>query len=596
MDDTRRQLLTAALAAALVGGGFMAFEYFRSEPAPDEVAEEAEAENPDEEASAPADARPNRGRAQDRHRHERKLRIRTENFEAVFTNLNTGLVSFRLLGERFAQEDGQPQEMVTTDHEPYLPLALDLRGIGVPEDAVWEGKRLSPTSIRFTWAGKGFRVVRKVEAGDGPYQLWSTLVVTNESAGTRPVRPVVTAHHYVSKEAEGGGFLFARPSPERSLGSCHYDGETERKDGEELQEPHGYGPEVHWTGVENVYFATLLAPSQGVAHRCHMESSLRGGTVDDPHGTLFSAHLVYDRTKLAPGESKTWRTIAYVGPKEHDWLAAAGHQLTEAVDLGWFDWIGEWLVALLRWIHGLVSNWGLAIILLTVLVKLVLYPLTEKSFQSMAKMRQLKPEMDRINELYADDREKKGMAIMELYRKHKINPLGGCLPTLLQLPIWFALYQSLSTNVELYHAPFALWWQDLSSPDPYYVLPLTLGLLMFAQQKLTPTTMDATQAKVMMYFMPVMITVFMLFLPAGLCLYMVTNSTLGIGQQRWIQWRLENAEPEEQAEQAPAEEPSDSDTQPDKAASKPKTTSKTAKSTSRAKGRGGKRRQRRGRA
>jgi YidC/Oxa1 family membrane protein insertase len=157
----------------------------------------------------------------------------------------------------------------------------------------------------------------------------------------------------------------------------------------------------------------------------------------------------------------------------------------------------------------------------------------------MAKMRVLKPEMDRINELYGEDREKKGAAIMELYKKHQINPLAGCLPSLLQMPVWVALYQSLSTNIELYHAPFVGYWTDLSSPDKFLVLPLLLGALMYVQQRMTPTTADPMQAKIMLYLMPTMMTAFMLFLPAGLCLYMVTNSTLGIAQQRWIQWRLD---------------------------------------------------------
>ncbi|MGE3636699.1 MAG: YidC/Oxa1 family membrane protein insertase [Sandaracinaceae bacterium] len=151
--------------------------------------------------------------------------------------------------------------------------------------------------------------------------------------------------------------------------------------------------------------------------------------------------------------------------------------------------------------------------------------------------------MDRVYELYKDDAEKKGAAVMELYRKNKINPLSGCLPSLVQLPVWWALFTSLSTNIELYHRPLALWWTDLSAPDPYFVLPLCLGLLMHLQQRLTPTTMDPTQAKMMMYFMPVMITVFMLFYPSGLCLYMLTNSALGIGQMQLNNYRLSKAAP-----------------------------------------------------
>jgi YidC/Oxa1 family membrane protein insertase len=191
-----------------------------------------------------------------------------------------------------------------------------------------------------------------------------------------------------------------------------------------------------------------------------------------------------------------------------------------------------------------VGNWGIAIILLTFFVKLVLFPLTHKQMASMAKMKELKPEMDRLNELYADDREKKGAAVMELYRKKGVNPMAGCFPVLLQLPIWFSLYSSLSSNIRLLHAPFALWWGDLSSPDPYFVLPLALGVLMFVQQKLAPPTgADPMQAKMMLYLMPGMITSFMLFLPAGLCLYMFTNSALSIVQQRVIESRLKTTVP-----------------------------------------------------
>ncbi len=133
--------------------------------------------------------------------------------------------------------------------------------------------------------------------------------------------------------------------------------------------------------------------------------------------------------------------------------------------------------------------------------------------------------------------------MMELWRKHKVNPLGGCLPVLLQMPIFFALYQTLSTSIELYHAPFVWWWSDLSSPDPYYVLPIILGALMFIQQKLTPIQMDATQAKVMLYAMPLMMTFFMLLLPTGLCLYMVTSSAVGITQQRYMYWKMDHGPP-----------------------------------------------------
>jgi YidC/Oxa1 family membrane protein insertase len=233
------------------------------------------------------------------------------------------------------------------------------------------------------------------------------------------------------------------------------------------------------------------------------------------------------------------RALAYLGPKVPSDLSAAGHAISESVQTGWFSGLAVGLTWLLREFHALLGNWGIAIIVLTFVVKTVLFPLTWKQVQSMAKMKALKPEIDRINEMYPDDREKKGAAMMELYRKKGINPMAGCFPVLLQLPIWFSLYQSLATNVELFRAPFALWWQDLSGPDPYFVLPLALGVLMFVQQKITPVTgMDPVQAKMMLYFMPAMITAFMLFLPAGLCLYMFTNSALSIVQQRVIETQV----------------------------------------------------------
>ncbi|MCZ7678696.1 MAG: membrane protein insertase YidC [Sandaracinaceae bacterium] len=265
-----------------------------------------------------------------------------------------------------------------------------------------------------------------------------------------------------------------------------------------------------------------------------------------PDGTLFEARLIYPWETVEPGQTRTWRVLGYLGPKMPAALASAEHRLPEVVDLGFFSLIAGYLAKLLGFIHDYVPNWGLAIILLTVLIRLLLFPLTNLSFNSMSRMRLLKPEIDRINEIYKDDAEKKGAAVMELYRKHKINPLSGCLPMLLQLPIWWALYTSLSTNIELYHMPFALWWTDLSAPDPYFVLPLMLGVLMHVQQRITPTTADPMQAKMMMWFMPIMITVFMLFLPSGLCLYMLTNSALGIAQQKLNEVRL--------ARQAPAAE------------------------------------------
>jgi YidC/Oxa1 family membrane protein insertase len=177
------------------------------------------------------------------------------------------------------------------------------------------------------------------------------------------------------------------------------------------------------------------------------------------------------------------------------------------------------------------GNWGLAIIVLTVGLRIALFPLTWKQIQSAVAMRRLKPEIDVLNAKFKDDPQAKNVAMMELWRKHKVNPLGGCLPALVQMPIWFALYATLQTAVEFYHTKF-LWFADLSAPDKYYVLPLVLGAAMIGQQKIVPQQgMDPVQAKMMMWLMPGVFTVMMLFLPAALGVYMLTNSVLGISQQ-----------------------------------------------------------------
>jgi YidC/Oxa1 family membrane protein insertase len=467
--------------------------------------------------------------------------VETEHFRAQVTNLNGGLTSFALKSKRF-QTAGKRLDIVTTDKEAYLPLAIDVAGLPAAAPSTWELSQLGPRAVLLRGEAGGVRVTRKLEAGQGPYQLWVTTHIENHAPAAQALKLRLATHHYVEREEEGATVpLLPVRSASTSSALCRHPGDLERFERDALKEAaQSFGGEVAFAGVENVYFLNAVAPDSGGSERCSLEASARGiGEDGESIGTLFSARIAYREVQLAPGQSRTFRTLAYLGPKSPDELAAAGHSLKQAIQSGWFTSLAEGLTWLLSKIHDFVGNWGVAIILLTFIVKLVLFPLTLRQMQSMARMKELKPELDRINELYGDDREKKGAAIMELYRKRKVNPMAGCFPVLLQLPIWFSLYASLSSNVELFRAPFALWWHDLSSPDPYFVLPLALGVLMFVQQKMSPATgMDPVQQKVMLYMMPAMITSFMLFLPAGLCLYMFTNSALSIGQQRMIEAQL----------------------------------------------------------
>jgi len=247
----------------------------------------------------------------------------------------------------------------------------------------------------------------------------------------------------------------------------------------------------------------------------------------------YAAGMILPALNVAPGESRRVVTRLYAGPQEQDKLKELAPGLDLVVDYGWLHVLAYPLFMLLNWLYKLVGNWGVAIILLTVIIKAAFYPLSAASYKSMAQMRKLAPRLQSLKEKFGDDRQKLHEAMMKIYQEEKINPLGGCLPILVQIPVFIALYWVLLGAVELRQAPFALWITDLSATDPYYVLPVVMAITMFIQQKLSPTPPDPVQAKVMM-IMPIVFSVFFFFFPAGLVLYWLVNNILSILQQ----WRI----------------------------------------------------------
>jgi len=243
---------------------------------------------------------------------------------------------------------------------------------------------------------------------------------------------------------------------------------------------------------------------------------------------------------LSPGVAHSFENRLFVGPKLQDTLASIAPGLELAVDYGWLTILAQPIYWLLSKIHMVVGNWGWAIIILTILIKAAFYKLSETSYKSMANMRKMTPRMQALKDRYGDDKQRLNQAMMELYKKEKINPIGGCLPILVQIPVFIALYWVLLESVELRHAHFALWINNLSDPDPYFVLPLVMGISMFIQQKLNPTPPDPIQAKVMMS-LPFVFTVFFAFFPSGLVLYWVVNNILSIAQQWHITRNIEKA-------------------------------------------------------
>jgi YidC/Oxa1 family membrane protein insertase len=276
-----------------------------------------------------------------------------------------------------------------------------------------------------------------------------------------------------------------------------------------------------WIGLVQHYFVGAWIPKAGQAREFYTKQ------LSD---NIYSMGAVTTLGNLAPGTSLTTTARFYAGPQEQSHLKQVAPGLEYTVDYGWLTVIAAPLFWVLSMIQKLVQNWGVAIILLTVFIKLAFYPLSAASYKSMAHMRELAPRLQRLKEQYGDDRQKLHQGMMELYQKEKINPMGGCLPILVQIPVFIALYWVLLGSVEMRQAPFALWIQDLSVADPYYVLPILMGATMIIQTKLNPTPPDPIQARIMM-IMPIVFSVFFFFFPAGLVLYWLVNNVLSIAQQ-----------------------------------------------------------------
>ena len=288
-----------------------------------------------------------------------------------------------------------------------------------------------------------------------------------------------------------------------------------------------------WIAMLQHYFLAAWLPKDKTPREYYMKK-----LGDD----LYAVGTILPLAKVEPGKTVSISVPFYAGPQEQNSLSKLAPGLGLTVDYGWLTVIAVPLFWVLSWLHKWVQNWGVAIILLTVLIKSLFYPLSATSYRSMAKMRVLAPKMQKIKEQYGGDRQKLHQAMMELYKTEKINPLGGCLPIVVQIPVFIALYWVLLASVELRHAPFVLWITDLSAPDPYYVLPVIMGITMIIQSRLSPEPPDPIQAKVMK-IMPVAFSVFFLFFPAGLVLYWLVNNILSIAQQWQITRSIGRAKP-----------------------------------------------------
>ncbi len=375
--------------------------------------------------------------------------------------------------------------------------------------------------VPLVWEQDGVRVTKRFIFHRGRYDI--DIVYTVENGGGSPwqgsfYRQLQRGH---DPALEAKGFVrtytgVAIYTPEEHYQKIDY-GDIEEQD---LQRS---GVRGGWVAMLQHYFVGAWVPPQDAVHAFYTRF-LQG---------RYYVGVKSPLAEIAPGARREFGSTLYVGPKLQDQLAALAEGLDLVVDYGILTVIAKPLFWALKLFHNLTGNWGWAIVLLTLVIKLAFYKLSETSYRSMARMRAVQPKLAALKERYGDDRQRMQQALMELYKKEKINPLGGCLPVLVQIPVFIALYWVLLESVELRQAPWILWIRDLSQKDPYYVLPILMGLTMFLSQRLNPAPPDPLQAKIMS-FLPVIFTFFFLFFPSGLVLYWVVNQSLSLLQQWYI--------------------------------------------------------------
>lgn len=479
--------------------------------------------------------------------------IKGARFEATLSSRGAALTHFVLRDAQYATGVNGFDLSTTPDKERWRSLRTLFRGPEAGDQLKydrfpWKLEKVEgDKGCKFTYEDEGARIEKTVTAGSRPFELNVETTITNLAEGPKKHQLAIGTYSYRTNEEIKGSL--GRVSPFQTELSCASGSDVVRKNKDDFKSGSFAVPGVdRYAAVNTHYFTQALIPEPSgapavvtEAPRCDLlaEEWARfpgQSPSDDDAAAVYHAKLVYPAKELAPKASATYRQTAFFGPKERDILAhAAGGRpkLGDVINLGFFTPVARVLVGVLIFFHDHVTfgNWGVAIIAMTLCLRVILFPLTLKSIKTTIAMRRLKPEVDALNEKFKDDPQAKNLAMMELWKKHGVNPFGGCLPQLVQMPVWFAMYTTLQTAVEMYHTKF-LWFTDMSAPDRFYVLPLLLGVFMIVQQRIVPQQgMDPVQAKMMMYIMPAVFTVMMLFLPAALGVYMLTNSVLQIGQQ-----------------------------------------------------------------
>jgi len=444
---------------------------------------------------------------------------------------------------KYPRVKGQPQPLVLENDASPETLYLLESGLTGPDDAAHPTHLAKFTSAKrdyelppngdelrvpLTWTnGHGVTVTKTFVFRRGSYEIGLDQTVENRSSMPWQAAAYAALLRY---ENPSHGSMFGYSANRSFHGPAIYDGTKYRTLDITKEEDQHLSLDVAngWMAAPEHYFVSAVVPPAGVPYRYTLAVQ----------GNEFEITTAGPVRTVAPDSTADFDFKLFVGPKLQAQLAAISPELGRVADYGRLYLLAKPLFWLLEQFHSIFGNWGVSIIIVTFLLKLLFYPLSEASYRSMARMKALAPRIKSIQETYKDDKEKAGRAVMELYKREKVNPVAGCLPMIIQIPVFLAFYWVLLESVEMRQAPFAGWINDLSSRDPYFILPAIMAAAMFVQYKLNPPPPDPTQAKVMM-IMPIAMSAMFAFFPSGLVLYWVTNTILSIAQQWNINRRIE---------------------------------------------------------
>lgn len=468
-----------------------------------------------------------------------RINVQTDVIKAEIDTVGGDLRSLALLKHHDADDKAKPFVLYEDRGQRINVAQSGLIGSGLPNHKVTYstqatayklGENDKQVQVKLTWSDAAGILVNKIFTfHKGSYLIDISYEISNASANR--IEPHAYYQWLRDDKAPIGDPQFANTYTGPAI---YTDKEKFQKvdfpDIEKGKEKYPKQSNDGWIAMLQHYFFSAWLPAENMQREFYTKKI----------GELYAAGVIVPVGVIEPGAKATSTMALYAGPQDQDNISKLAPGLDLVVDYGMLTVIAAPLFWIVQLIYKFVQNWGIAIILLTILIKIAFYPLSAKSYRSMAAMRIVSPKLQKLKEQYGDDRQRLHQAMMELYKTEKINPLGGCLPVIVQMPVFIALYWVLLYSVEMRQAPFMAWIQDLSAPDPYYILPIIMGITMLIQTKLNPTPPDPIQAKVMM-MMPIVFSVFFFFFPAGLVLYWVVNNVLSIAQQWQITRSIENA-------------------------------------------------------